>query len=102
MENRETMARQCQGLRLEQSRLRAAVAARLRMAGETLEETDGGVLGVSLGAVRCDTSYCICVRLCAGWSGCAAVSVLLNVLQRILMCAWGVFREDVLLIIPFA
>ena len=28
MENRETMARQCQGLRLEQSRLRAAVEAR--------------------------------------------------------------------------
>lgn len=30
------------------------------------------------------------------------LSVLLNGLQGVLMCAWGVFREDALLIIPFA
>lgn len=30
------------------------------------------------------------------------INVLLNVLQGVLMCAWGVFREDTLLIIPFA
>lgn len=39
MENRETMARQCQGLRLEQSRLRAAVEARYAD-GRNLEETE--------------------------------------------------------------
>ena len=39
MENRETMARQCQGLRPEQSRLRAAVEARYAD-GRNLEETE--------------------------------------------------------------